>query len=274
MGNQVDRDQGAVSDVKIFDCFTFFNEFECLEMRLGELGEVVDGFVLVEAPVTHSGKPKSLYYKERYTNSDYWHPKLMPVESDLVYPVPAGEFDPNWQREHAQRNAIMEGLKRFGAADDDIAIIGDADEILARGSVERLHIRPMPCTFRPTTSYYYVNLIYDTDLVCPMAAKVGWLRARAPQSLRGPNRYDLPVVKDVAWHFSYLGGLERIKTKIQAFAHQEFNTPGVLESMQKCIDDRVSYHDRTPLRPVPLNPDMMPRGFNPTKHAHLVLNGS
>ena len=31
---------------KVFDCFTFFNELELLELRLNELNPVVDYFVL------------------------------------------------------------------------------------------------------------------------------------------------------------------------------------------------------------------------------------
>ena len=32
--------------MKVFDCFKFFNELELLELRLMELNEVVDYFVL------------------------------------------------------------------------------------------------------------------------------------------------------------------------------------------------------------------------------------
>ena len=48
----------------IYDCFTFFNELELLELRLNELADVVDKFVLVEATQTHTNKPKPLHYLE------------------------------------------------------------------------------------------------------------------------------------------------------------------------------------------------------------------
>lgn len=48
----------------IIDCFTFFNELDVLEIRLRELDGVVDRFVLVEATLTHQGKPKPLLYAE------------------------------------------------------------------------------------------------------------------------------------------------------------------------------------------------------------------
>ena len=49
---------------KIYDCFTFFNEFELLEVRLNELYDVVDKFVLVEMAETHQGNPKPLLFLE------------------------------------------------------------------------------------------------------------------------------------------------------------------------------------------------------------------
>lgn len=48
----------------IYDCFTFFNELNLLEIRLNILNDVVDKFVLVEATKTFSGKDKPLYYEQ------------------------------------------------------------------------------------------------------------------------------------------------------------------------------------------------------------------
>ena len=49
---------------KIYDCFTFYNELDLLELRLNELNDVVDKFVIVESEMTHSGNKKKLYYEE------------------------------------------------------------------------------------------------------------------------------------------------------------------------------------------------------------------
>ena len=51
----------------IYDTFLFFNEFELLEIRLEELKDIVDRFVLVEAPLTLSGKPKPLFFGQQRT---------------------------------------------------------------------------------------------------------------------------------------------------------------------------------------------------------------
>ena len=48
----------------VYDCFIFFNELDLLEIRLNELKDVVDKFVIVESTETFSKKKKKLYYDE------------------------------------------------------------------------------------------------------------------------------------------------------------------------------------------------------------------
>jgi hypothetical protein len=49
---------------KVIDCFTFYNELEILELRLRELYDTVDKFILVEAEKTHKGENKRFIYEE------------------------------------------------------------------------------------------------------------------------------------------------------------------------------------------------------------------
>ena len=44
--------------MKIFDCFTFNDENEILEIRLNELNKYVDYFVYVESGENHQGRIK------------------------------------------------------------------------------------------------------------------------------------------------------------------------------------------------------------------------
>ena len=47
-------------NMKIFDCIQFFNEIEVVELRMMELGDVVDYFVIVEAKRRTLASPKNL----------------------------------------------------------------------------------------------------------------------------------------------------------------------------------------------------------------------
>ncbi len=52
----------TLESMKIFDCFTYFNEQDMLRIRLEELGDVVDYFVVVEASQTFTGISKPFYF--------------------------------------------------------------------------------------------------------------------------------------------------------------------------------------------------------------------
>lgn len=48
--------------VKIYDCFTYYDEEVMLNMRMNTLADYVDYFVISESPRTYSGLPKPLYF--------------------------------------------------------------------------------------------------------------------------------------------------------------------------------------------------------------------
>jgi len=85
--------------MKIYDCFTFYNEFELLELRLAELYDYVDHFVIVEANTTFQNKPKDMLYYDNRQRFAQWEDKI------IYYPVtdmPTGSD--TWARERHQRN--------------------------------------------------------------------------------------------------------------------------------------------------------------------------
>jgi hypothetical protein len=46
------------------------------------------------------------------------------------------------------------------------------------------------------------------------------------------------VVPDGGWHFTSMGGVERIRGKVAAFAHQEFNKPEFIDPL--IVTDRIN----------------------------------
>jgi beta-1,4-mannosyl-glycoprotein beta-1,4-N-acetylglucosaminyltransferase len=45
-----------------------------------------------------------------------------------------------------------------------------------------------------------------------------------PEKIRYPD-VDVETIPNGGWHYSYFGGVNRIISKLNSFAHQEFNTP-------------------------------------------------
>ena len=74
--------------MKVYDCFPFFNELDVLEIRLKELWDVVDVFVLAESNLSHSGKPKEYIFennKQRCSHVDPEQPICIALLQVVFY---------------------------------------------------------------------------------------------------------------------------------------------------------------------------------------------
>ena len=109
---------------KIVDSFSYNGEIKVLKLRLKELYESVDKFVIVEFTTTFSGKQKELTYP--------LHKHLIEQKylDKIKYIVYENTGKDNWDREYKQKNSIFyEGLDKLDLKDDDYIIYSDVDEI-------------------------------------------------------------------------------------------------------------------------------------------------
>lgn len=199
----------------IYDCVIFFNELDLLEMRLNELDEVVDRFVVVEAPVTFSGKPKPLIFSENVGLFERWSERIIHV---VVHDMPGGSD--SWARERHQRNAILRGLG--GASPNDGIIISDTDEIPHPEVVRRWRPEMGPHQFDQMFCYYWINCVSRGWAGSRIATFSQVIRLGGPEVLR---QNPCTVFCEGGWHFSFLGGPTMIREKLEAYSHQDLNRP-------------------------------------------------
>jgi len=229
--------------MKIYDCFTFLNEFELLELRLRELYDHVDYFVLVEGNRTFQNQPKPMHYIENQERYAPWADKIRHV---AVVDMPDGNNA--WTREEYQRNAINLGIG--DAESDDIVMIGDADEIPRPETVQRLRTsRSSVWGFRmPLFNFKYNYMMVTQDLYSVWSGAVRKHTLTAPEDFRRmrhalngfPLNYNdgtVEIVEHAGWHFTYLGAEDFARSKIQSFAHDETNRPEILDQID--IDDSI-----------------------------------
>jgi len=199
--------------MKIFDCFKFFNELELLELRLMELDDTVDHFILVEASATHTGKPKDFIFEgNKHLFSRYLH-KIIHIK---VTELPHYSTDDIWTAENYQRNAIMVGLNACAKPGDKV-IISDVDEIPIVEVIRANLSTPHWVTFRKKLFYYYVNCQQNCLWDGSIMAEFGTFAS--PQQLRYAARgsaYD--PQPNGGWHYSFMGGAERVRTKVESIA--------------------------------------------------------
>lgn len=237
--------------MKIYDCFTFYNELDLLELRLEELYSTVDGFVIVESNQTFTNRPKPWNFENNVQRFGKYLDKIRYVK---VQDMP-GSADP-WDNEHYQRNSILRGIKT--ADPDDIIIVSDADEIPRAAAVETLRdseqvifaLRMPIYNFK----FNYMKLNPDRYSVWGMAARRSVFEDLLPNSLRDMrfSFFDSPygminngceVVEHGGWHFSFLGDNKYLIDKAQSFSHQEVNTPEFIEQIDvdKSILNRMHW---------------------------------
>lgn len=265
---------------KIYDCFIFFNELKLLKLRMEILDPYVDYFVFSESPWTHAGNPKKLYYEEnRHLFKKFEHKIIHQVNY---------ENDPSWitwQRDPAQKNAVKNML--LGCSDDDIVMYSDCDEI---PNMELLNLRETYKQGHTLLCYQDMYFYYVNTVMLDNGVRNSWIGTRIAnwgniknytiEEFRSncvfvttPNDTTMQYYKDhgdqveriynCGWHWSYMGGLENVRTKIRECSHQELNVPFIrdnIESRYENLQDPF-FRPRYMLVTVPITKETHPAYF-------------
>ena len=228
----------------IYDCFTFFNELDLLEIRLNVLKDVVDKFVLVESDRTFTNRPKRLVFEENRTRFAAFADRIIYVKVTDHPP-----FKTAWHYESHQRNAIARGL--IDAKLEDVILVSDVDEIPNPSAIRRYAGTRGMVTFQQAYYAYYLNFrnvrrqrwqfakmvsyadfLHGFDGVdvmhnehLPEEVNVGTTASKIRMRVLPRSRGGETVVKNGGWHFTSLGGAAALAEKMRSFSHQEYN-PG------------------------------------------------
>ena len=255
----------------IYDCFTFYNELDLLKIRMDLLDPYVDYFVLVESTRTHRGESKELFFYNNRDDFEKYKDKIIyvcPEDSS----VPTYKGDGDWSLENYQRNCILHGLKN--CSPEDIIIISDLDEIpnlpslldpgktisvrstlskefsrrkkllyagnygiretikAVRGNVrlkDLLETSPVAC--EQDLYYYFLNCKSEGKWYGSIITK--FKNISMPQYMRD-RRNLYPCAENGGWHFSYVGGLDRVKSKLKSIIDSGSD---IIEKMKKYEND-------------------------------------
>jgi beta-1,4-mannosyl-glycoprotein beta-1,4-N-acetylglucosaminyltransferase len=262
---------------KIYDGFLFFNELDLLEIRLNTLKDVVDYFILVESSITHAGEFKPFIFeenKDKFTeflpkiihikvtdtpNSFLDIPNIIPTDFDSKciydiwqYALKTRTFDratqPHYGRDFYQKECIKRGMEN--AKDEDILIFSDVDEIPNPEIISRLgefYESNELYTFNQNIYCYYFNLLrkshinnshnnYEITHIWKGSRMGSWgvIKNNSINEIRAQDNND---IMDGGWHFSYMGGLERVKQKIEASSAIEWNNDNVINNLERNLKE-------------------------------------
>lgn len=231
---------------RVFDCFTFYNEFDLVEIRLRELWNVVDYFVIAEANTTHQNNPKPFYFKENFEKFDEFKEKIRLVSIEDMPLSPD-----TWVNERFQRKAIERGLYDLQA--DDIVIVSDCDEI-PKSEIIKLIKEDRSLDIYDRHNLHVILTCFKLNylMVNPkiMNGNIMVTKGSAFTNPQAEREFGFPWVHKpgnmnhfhhAGWHFSYLGDTDFAKNKIRNFAHAETNKSEILDSLDidSLIKDKV-----------------------------------
>ncbi|MFZ4499968.1 MAG: hypothetical protein ACOYMZ_00535 [Minisyncoccia bacterium] len=257
-------------DITIYDAFIFFNELETLELRLNILDPYVDFFVVVECTETFSGIPKKLYFKDNIDRFEKFRHKILHyivddapidraeleqrlqfkqltnleqkiiIESLTNSNVPRGQD--MWLREFYQRESIKKAL--VGVRDTDFCFISDVDEIW---NPEIIIDYAANCIykFNQTVYAYYLNNRSSEPWAGTFATSYGRIKNHCLNNMRDAAKTSYTYINNGGWHFTNQGGIERIKSKIESYSHQEFNTATIKSDIEKNIKENKDFVGRS-----------------------------
>jgi len=216
---------------KIYDLFMIATEVDILEIRLAQMWNEVDYFVILESPTTFKGYPKPLTVLENWDKFERFHSKMIRHTLNIE----GQNFKDTWAHERFQRDAIYDQIVPQLTGDQkieqgDVILVSDADELVRDQVLQTLRYCDFPrkLTLGSKIFYYsYEFLSRGPEWVHPQATYYDGANTVKPQELRDEQgNFARITYHNAGWHCSYcFGKIDDIAVKLHSFSHQEYNTP-------------------------------------------------
>lgn len=224
---------------KLLDVFLFYNELDLLQARLEYLGPIVDQFIISEANVDFSGRPKEFILSQEivstlpFANKIIYHREHLKLNSipwlfkKLKYRNRITRF--LWKIQDAQRNSTLIPLRPFSP--NDIVIFSDLDEFPSETAInEGIHALQSnnpphhgPHAYSLDQTFYYYNLnnaAPEDKFYGSVMTSLATFRKYLPHRFRS-GKNDFEHIAAGGWHFSYFMDEEKILNKIYAISDVE-----------------------------------------------------
>lgn len=204
---------------RVFDVFPYYNEHELLRIKLGEMADWVDYFVVVEATRTFTGAPKPLYFKAREAAFAPFADKIIHVVVDRF----PDHVHCAWAREFHQRDMAVRGLSGL-CAPDDLVMITDADEIVSAKALDGFDGAYARLLMERSRFFLNYRQTLERERQRGLASvwRAGFLAGHGLSYLRAAFDKTAPMIFDAGWHFTSIADAAGIAQKLASVSHQDF----------------------------------------------------
>tara|TARA_B100000989_G_scaffold58630_1_gene39902 strand:+ start:1130 stop:1939 length:810 start_codon:yes stop_codon:yes gene_type:complete len=218
-----------MSQSKIFDCITFFDNNFMFEIRYNILSNFVDYFVICESKYDHKGDPKK---KNFLLKKNYDFKKIKYFFIDQPFP----KNTDRWENQAIQREHLLSCLNF--ADNEDYIFFSDPDEIINPKFLKNFELKKKFGIFMMDCFNYKFNLFnpHESPWEGTRVTKkknlssIDYLRQKVLSKNLNYKFYRLDKEKNIelfkksGWHFNNVMSPKEISLKLKTFAHSEFSS--------------------------------------------------
>jgi beta-1,4-mannosyl-glycoprotein beta-1,4-N-acetylglucosaminyltransferase len=235
--------------MKVIDSFMYFNEKDIAYLRIKELYDTVDYFVVNEATKTHQSQEKELsFWKDDRLQEFKDKIIYSSIELDGRFNILMQKFFPDsniGSKEHEQRIRLFEQIEALNLENSDIIMISDCDEIPNKNIFQQMMQYPI-VALNQMFFVHYIDVYTNKNVTGTVACKYEGLKylntlcfGMGLQLLRRDKDF-MPRIENGGWHYSYMGGAKSVSQKVVSTYDGNLDSPWKTEeSAQKLIDESI-----------------------------------
>ena len=235
--------------MKIADCFMYFNEKDIAYLRIKELYDVVDYFVINESTKTHQGQKKELsFWKDDRLQEFKDKIIYSSIELDGRFDILMPKFFPDAKsgaKEHEQRIRLFEQIEKLNLDNLDTVMISDCDEIPNKHVFQQMISYPI-VALNQMFFVHYIDVYTNKNITGTIACKYEGLKhlntlcfGMSLQLLRRDKDF-MPRIENGGWHYSYMGGAKSVSQKVVSTYDGNLDSKWKTEeAAQQLIDESI-----------------------------------
>jgi len=201
--------------------------------------------------------PNNFINLPQISSTNFKEQIIKDIYNDISKTKLFNRFNPNemgFGRDFFQKECVKLGMEN--AQEEDILISSDLDEIPNPEYISRLNEffeSDQLYTFNQTHYCYYLNMIHyshidntsynreiNTNWKGSRMGTWGLLKNYSLNELRAQDNND---IINGGWHFSWMGGIDRVKNKLKSYSHQENNQTHIIEGIDQMLNVENTIYD-------------------------------
>jgi beta-1,4-mannosyl-glycoprotein beta-1,4-N-acetylglucosaminyltransferase len=251
---------------RVISCSQFFNELDLLQIKMHTLDPIVDYFVISESTKTHSGLDKPLYFEENKDRfKEFEHKIIHQIITDTPSDYTNLEYNNDLDHDHIvdkinnqthwnknvesygrdswEKESLIIPIFQIPNLDyqNDIVLLSDLDEIVRPSALKKAIDNYIPFQvyhFQHQMFYYYLNIEKNEEWYGTLMTSFGNFYHNSFCEMR-TNKKGI-FIDNGGWHFTYQGGLDKIRQKIHSWGEQSLNTDIVNNNLENNFENFIA----------------------------------